>query len=269
MIETTANVLNGAGWNLAGILPVAESGAATAFGVAAFLSLVICGVLLAHRLATSPHPPRLALVILLNSLLGRVWYRVRRVGPCTVPRTGPAILVANHTCTADPLILYTACPYRRISFLIAREYADLPFWGQFVRMAECIPVRRGTNDVAATRQALRHLRDGKTVGIFLEGRVPVPGETTELKHGAALIALRSGVPIIPAHISGTLYRDGILPGFLARHRARVRFGPPIDLSSLADHRSRAALEEATRMIHRAIGDLAPSTSAPQACRLGN
>ena len=180
------------------------------------------------------HSFRLAVVVKFNELLCRFWYRWRQVGPCTVPRTGAVIITANHTCTADPLFLCAGCTYRKVSFLIAREYANLSIWRFFVRLVECIPVRRDGNDVAATKEALRRLQNGKAM-------------------------------VIPAHISGTKYRDSILGGFLARHRVRIRFGEPVDLTEFADSSGRVRrqrLAAATQRIAAAIQALAPQADAP-------
>jgi len=209
-------------------------------------------LLTSHFSLPGRRPLQLAFVVKLNEFLCRFWYRFRRIGPCTVPPAGPVIITANHTCTADPLMLCAGCTYRTISFLIAREYAHFPVWRFFVRMIECIPVRREANDVAATRRALRRLRAGRVLGIFIEGRITPSGQEPQLKDGAALLALRSRATVIPAHISGTIHCDSILEGFLARHRARVRFGTPVDLSDLAGQRNREAVTAATKRIYERI-----------------
>ncbi len=227
-------------------------------GWTALLLVLLLLLAAVYRVARSPHPLRLAWVVELNALLCRVWYRTRRIGPCTVPATGPVVIVGNHTCTADPLFVYASCKYRKISFMIAREFSEYRLWGRFVRLAECIPVAREANDVAATKRALRHLKQGGALGIFIEGRIPKPDETPDLKDGAALLALRSGATVIPLHISGTLYRDGILAGFLARHRARIRFGQPLDLSEFAGRNDRESVSAATQRIHAAIHGVARS-----------
>lgn len=211
------------------------------------------------------HNLRLAVVVKINELLCRLWYRWRQVGPCTVPRTGAVIITANHTCTADPLFLCAGCTYRKVSFLIAREYANLPIWRFFVRLVECIPVRRDGNDVAATKEALRRLQDGKAMGIFIQGRIPPPGQAVPPRDGVALLALHTGATVIPVHISGTKYRDSILGGFLARHRVRIRFGEPVDLTEFADSSGgvrRQRLAAATQRIAAAIEALAPQAGMP-------
>jgi 1-acyl-sn-glycerol-3-phosphate acyltransferase len=232
-------------------------GAASELGLVAAAVLAVAAGVFYWRAARRPYSLSLAVCEGLNELLCRLWYRLRRDGPCPVPDTGPVIIVPNHTCTADPLFVCAACQKRKISFMIAKEYAELPFWRYFVRLVECIPVRRDGRDVAATKQALRHLRANKALTVFIEGRIPAPGQKVEPRDGPALLALRSGATVIPCHISGTLYRDGILAGFLARHRARVCFGPPVDLSDLAGQTGRETVAAATKRIYECICALAP------------
>ena len=158
------------------------------------------------------------------------WFRLKREGICTVPADGPVIVVSNHVTPIDPLLLIAATPNRILSFMVAQEYADLTFGRYFTKLIDCIPVTRSGEDLAATRAALRHLKNGRALGIFIEGRIAKPGETLEPKDGPALIALRTGVKVVPAFISGTVYTKSVLQSFLIRHNARVRFGKPIDLT---------------------------------------
>ncbi len=192
----------------------------------------------------------------LNAAVCRVWYRLHCDNRCTVPPVGPAIVTANHTCSADPLMISAACRYRKISFFIAEEYSNYPVGRWFVRLIECIPVNREGRDTAATKTAIRRLRSGAVLGIFIEGRIPDPGQQAEPKDGVAVLALRTGAPVIPVHISGNKWRRGVARGFLARHRTRLRFGNPVDLSDL-QNRSREDVTTATARIFRAIQDLAP------------
>jgi 1-acyl-sn-glycerol-3-phosphate acyltransferase len=190
-------------------------------------------------------------------LAARVWYRLRREGPCTVPARGPVLLVANHTCAADPLLIIAACPHRVPGFLIAREFSAVPLFRRLTDMIQCIPVRRDGQDVQATKAAVRRLREGGMLAIFIEGRIPRPGQVLPPKEGPALLALRSGATVIPVHIRGTKYSESVAWSYFQRHRARVRFGPPVALADLAGTRSRVAVREATDRIHAAIQSLAP------------
>ena len=139
-----------------------------------------------------------------NKLYCVVWHglRVRHLAP--LPARGPALLVANHTCAIDHMILQAGCP-RILGFLIAQEMYNFWAFRPFCRLVRCIPVRRDGRDVAATRAALKALEQGRVVPIFPEGRILAASgrELGEAKPGAAFIALRAGVPIIPAYIRGT------------------------------------------------------------------
>lgn len=198
-----------------------------------------------------------------NEFYCKWWFRLKREGICTVPSHGPVIVVANHTSSIDPLLLIASTPNRLLGFVVAEEYSDLPIGNRFMRMIECIPVKRDGHDAAGTRAALRHLRAGKALGVFLEGRIARPGEQLEPKDGAALLALHTNALIVPAHISGTVYDSSVGRAFFRRHRARVRFGQPIDLSRYwIDRVDKESLGKISQMIMRRIRELGESESVP-------
>ncbi len=215
--------------------------------------LLFTGILsLRQRLLPATDGWAYAFAANLNEFICRFWYRLKRQGPCTIPRTGPVIVTANHTCSADPLLLSAACRHRMIAFMIAREFSNIPVARRFVRLVNCIPVNRDGHDSSATRQAMRHLRNNSALGIFIQGRIAKPGEVPPPKDGVALLALRTGATVIPAYISGTRYTESVTAGFFVRHRAEVRFGHPVDLSDLRGSTSRENVAQATARIFEAI-----------------
>ena len=227
--------------------------------VVAVLTFCAGWISLRIRLARSPLHSALSFAVNLNEFWAKFWYRLQVKGHVTVPHAGPVIITANHTCSADPLFICAAVTYRPLAFMVAREFSNVPVARFFLRLVECIPVRRDGNDTAATKQALRHLRAGKALGIFIEGRIIPPGEVGEPRDGVALLALKTGARVIPAHISGTQYHDGVVRGMLARHRAQVRFGPPVDLSEFNETGGgRDATRSATAKIYAAIKALDPT-----------
>jgi len=141
--------------------------------------------------------------------------------------------------------------------MVAREYYNLPLCRHLIQELECIPVRRDGRDIAATKQALRQLRAGKLLGIFIEGRIAGPDEEAQPRDGVAALALRSKATVIPAHISGVKYHDSVLLTFLLRHRVRIKYGPPVDLSEFTDPKDREQVHAATLKIWSAIQALAP------------
>ena len=228
---------------------------------AATLTLA-CGFLASWiRLGRSHHGRLVQFAYNLNDFVAKFWWGFQRIGRSTVPLTGPVIIAANHRCPADPLFLSAASPQRKMAFLVAREF----FQWRLVRMADrrltpCIPVNRTGNDAAAFKGALRHLREGGMLGIFIEGGIVEPNQQPRPRDGVAMLALRTGATVIPAHISGTRYFHNMVWGLLSRHRARVQFGPPVDLTDLRDGAdSREDIRKATQKIYAAIMAMSPES----------
>ncbi len=193
-----------------------------------------------------------------NEFYCRLWPRVRRDGLCTIPVAGPVIVAANHDSSLDPFLLTATSPNRYVSFMIAREYSRIPLFRRLVALIECVPVNRTGMDVASIKAALRHLSEGRALGIFPQGGIRRPGEPLEIREGVGMLALRSGAVVIPAYISGTRYYDGVGRAFLSRHHAVVRYGPAVDLSAFAGReKDREAYHAASQKIAAAIFELAP------------
>jgi 1-acyl-sn-glycerol-3-phosphate acyltransferase len=167
-----------------------------------------------------------------------LWHRLKTNGWAPLPETGGAILIANHTCGIDHLVLQSGCR-RVLGFIIAKEYYDWGLIHWFCKRVGCIPVNRDGRDLYAMRAALRALAEGRVVPIFVEGHItPSSGrELGELRPGAAYLALRAGVPVVPAYITGTPETDQIRPSLSTPSRAVVTFGDPIDLSDLRRDRA--------------------------------
>ncbi len=193
----------------------------------------------------------------INEVMVKFWYRCVRIGHCTVPRTGPVIVTANHISYTDPLLILGMCNYRLISFMIAAEYYNLPIAGFFIRVAQCIPVRRGVNDVRAIKDTMRRLRDGQAVGIFIEGGIRGRQGDGELKNGVAMLALRTGATVIPVHLAGKVEATSVLKSLFSRNYSQVRFGQSVDLSEFKNSAGAPDLNAASRKIFEAIEALAP------------
>ncbi len=193
----------------------------------------------------------------INRLYCSIWHHLESSETTAVPASGAALLVSNHTCGIDHMLLQ-AMTRRALGFLIAQEFYDWWFARPFCRIIGCIPVKRDGRDLSATRAAIRALKEGRVVPIFPEGRItPTSGRVIgEAKPGVAFIALRTGFPVIPAYIRGTPETNDIFRSIRTPSEARVVFGPPVDLSDL-DLRDddREALDVATRRIMRAIRSL--------------
>lgn len=190
----------------------------------------------------------------LVSWLARLIAHVEIVGAEHIPASGPYLLVTNHISRLDPPILMLAMPHQ-IYVLAASEYRRVPLLKQLMEAAGAIWVRRGELDLAALRAALQVLERGDVLGLAPEGTRARTRALQRAKPGAAYIALRSGVPILPVALTGT---EKMLEDFLHLRRMRIRvvIGEPFDLP----HNGRArgnALEESTEIIMRQIAKLLP------------
>ena len=185
----------------------------------------------------------------------RLWHRLAIDGPGSIPVRGPAIVVANHTCSADSAFLTAASP-RPLSFLIADEYGNIPMLRWLLKAIACVPVRRNGRDVTAVRLSLRRLQHGGAVCVFPEGGLSRAGRDVRPrgKAGAALLALRSGAPVVPALIRGGPQTHELADAWLRPTRARVTLGRPIDLSAYAGRAvNRRLLDDVTSLLmHRIL-----------------
>jgi 1-acyl-sn-glycerol-3-phosphate acyltransferase len=148
-------------------------------------------------------------------------------GTDCLPRSGPYLLAANHHNYLDGIVLAVAVP-QPVSFLVMpRVWRATPLHPLFHRHIGSIRIDVTRPDVAALRQALAALADRRVVGIFPEGPFSVHGRLEPGLHGVALLALRSGVPVVPAGIRGTYEALAGRRFYLPRpHAIRVRFGAP-------------------------------------------
>jgi 1-acyl-sn-glycerol-3-phosphate acyltransferase len=163
-----------------------------------------------------------------------LWHQLRTDRWAPLPETGPAILISNHTCGIDHMLLQSSSR-RLLGFMIAREYYDAPWLHWICSFIGCIPVNRDGRDLAAIRAGLRALGEGRVLPIFPEGTI-IPesgGRLGPLKPGTAYIAIRAGVPVVPAYIIGTPPTDEIFRSLAMPSRARVYYGEPIELSDIA------------------------------------
>jgi len=139
------------------------------------------------------------------------------------PRTGGVLVVANHQSYLDPILAAVGMP--RAFHPMAREslFRFAPFrW--LIGSLYAFPVRRGTADLAAVKEALRRLKAGGVVLVFPEGTRTRDGSIGPMHGGPAAIAARAGVPIVPMVIDGAFEawpRTRVLP---RPHRIRVACG---------------------------------------------
>lgn len=159
--------------------------------------------------------------------------RLRIEGVKNIPRKGGAILAANHRSASDWPAIGVSCP-RPLRWMAKDDLFDVPVIGPFARLFRAFPVRRGTADRAALRIAEELVAGGDALVIFPEGAVSETATLQPFKHGLALVALRTGAPVVPVALIGT---ERLVPYGKNLPRptwkpVRIRFGAPLDFSDL-------------------------------------
>ena len=134
--------------------------------------------------------------------LARVLGRVRSYGHENVPMEGGIVLAFNHFSMIDPPAFGGFCP-RRCYFLAKSEVMSVPGLSQFLSLFGTFQVRRGESDREAVRRMREVVRAGEALGVFIEGTRQNSGELGEAMPGAAMVALREGVPVLPAAVRGS------------------------------------------------------------------
>ena len=140
---------------------------------------------------------------------------------------GPAIIVSNHTSVYDFAVMLFVFPFRTLRYLMAEVLFKKKGLGRFLKMMGGVKVDRDAYDFAFLEKSREILEKKGVVGIFPEGRLPLPGEERPIPFtpSTAYLALMSGVPIIPAYTNGSYFK---------KKRAHVIIGKPIDVRELTD-----------------------------------
>jgi 1-acyl-sn-glycerol-3-phosphate acyltransferase len=187
--------------------------------------------------------------------LGRVYMalpalfftRGRAYGRERVPREGGAVLAVNHLHWIDIPLVGGLSP-RNIDFVAKVEAVRVPGLGRFLRWHGTIAVRRGESDREAVRQMRQAARNGRVVGLFVEGTRQRTGRPGKAQPGAAMVAIQEDVPVLPAAVYGTQFWR---PGNFAP--CSVAWGHPLDFGGLA--KNSRGYREATEVIERTIHHL--------------
>jgi 1-acyl-sn-glycerol-3-phosphate acyltransferase len=153
------------------------------------------------------------------------------VGTEHVPKSGGFVLVSNHGSNFDPPLL-SAAVLRPVAYMAKEELFEVPVLRNAIKLYGAYPVKRGAVDRATIRAALAYLADGWAAGIFLSGTRTADGKVVDPKPGAALIAAKAQVPLLPVCLWGTHSIEQKGEKFPQRTPVTIRIGelipPPTD-----------------------------------------
>ncbi|HOV78641.1 MAG TPA: lysophospholipid acyltransferase family protein [Bacillota bacterium] len=123
-------------------------------------------------------------------------------GAENLPASGGLVLVSNHISYWDPVVI--GCAFnRQVYFMAKSELFEIPLLGPLLRALGAFPVRRDRTDSNAIRTALKIIKEGNIVGVFPEGTRSHTGELLRPHMGAAMLASKAGVAMLPVAVSGT------------------------------------------------------------------
>ncbi len=182
---------------------------------------------------------RVAIVVF--GAYARAFKGLRVAGADKVPLEGPLVVACNHFSAWDPPVVGVAIP-RPLDFMAKTELFAKPLQAAFMRGLGAFPVDRSRGDVGAIKEALRRLKRGRAIGVFIEGTRNA-GDAEALD-GAAYLAIAAGAPMTPAAV----WRDG--------NSFRVAFGEPIQPSG----RGREAASALTALTAARIRELLPQNA---------
>lgn len=190
-------------------------------------------------------------------VVGKLAFRLRIEGRANEPDHGPFIVAANHASALDPPLVGTSL-HHRASYMAKRELLEVPILGPLLHSIGVFPVRRGEADHKAIRTSLDVLASGGVLVMFPEGTRSSDGRLRTPEPGAALIALRTGMTVLPVAVIGShhiLPKGTRWPRF---QRIIIRMGRPLTVPRINGRLDRQALEEWGERIIDAIEELLPT-----------
>jgi len=182
--------------------------------------------------------------------------RLRVEGTIHVPRRGGVLITPNHISDIDPAFVGLFAP-RPLWFMAKSELWEFSgirrFLGPMIGWMQAFPVDPDSADREALRRAESLLEARQALVVFPEGRI-AHEETIPFQPGAAMLALRAGVPIVPVGLAGMQHvipYGSLLPRPTLKPVALV-FAPPLRFDDLAEMPRRAAREAATARLAEAM-----------------
>ena len=141
------------------------------------------------------------LMTIISKIIFTLFFRVSVEGCINLPENQNYIICCNHIHMIDPGILMISTK-KPIRFVVKNELMHTPIVKNIMKGCNVIPVRRGEVDISAIKSMIKALKNNEVLGLFPEGTRHKDGEFKDIKEGAALIACKTNVPIIPTRICG-------------------------------------------------------------------
>ena len=182
------------------------------------------------------------------------YFRIRIYGAEKVPQLGGLIAVSNHASYFDPPLL-SNCVRRPVAFMAKEELFKTPRLKQAIELYGAYPVKRSTSDRAALRTATKVLESGWIAAVFLQGTRSNDAKISDPKLGAAWIAAKAQVPLLPVSLWGTEKVISKSFPFIKPVPITVRIGDVIDPPTSTKKADLQAVTEQCASAINALHDL--------------
>lgn len=169
----------------------------------------------------------------------RIVFRIEKINEENLPLDEPTIVCANHLNIWDAVGLVVSSK-RRIIFIAKEDLFNNAFLSWIGHLFDVIPIKRGMRDMEAMKRCIKCLKNGQTIGLFPEGTRRGLEKGAKVQNGAAYMALKTGVRVVPVGISGS---------FKPFSKVYLNYGKPLDFSQNKDKiPEKEQLNEATKQI---------------------
>jgi 1-acyl-sn-glycerol-3-phosphate acyltransferase len=191
----------------------------------------------------------------LQHRIARVWARtsvfcagarVEVIGLENVQAPAPTVYASNHTSYMDTPVIFASLPFQ-FRILAKKELWSLPFIGWYLDRSGQLPIdtENPRSTLSSLGAAVRTLRAGLSVFVFPEGARTPDGNLQTFLSGAAYLAIRAQVPVVPIALIGV---HDLLPPhtrhfYPARKPIRLVFGTPISSEGLTIRQADALTEQ--------------------------
>lgn len=169
----------------------------------------------------------------------KIVFRIEKINEENLPLDEPTIVCANHLNIWDAVGLVVSSK-RRIIFIAKEDLFNNAFLSWIGHLFDVIPIKRGMRDMEAMKRCIKCLKNGQTIGLFPEGTRRGLEKGAKVQNGAAYMALKTGVKVVPVGISGS---------FKPFSKVYLNYGKPLDFSQNKDKiPEKDQLNEATKQI---------------------
>ena len=172
-------------------------------------------------------------------LFYKIMFRIENIGVENIPKDEPVILCANHINTWDAVGLVTGLK-RKIRFVAKEDLFHNGFLNWIAHIFDIIPIKRGMRDMEAMKRCIQALNNNEALGIFPEGTRKGLEKGAKVQNGAAYMAIKARVKVVPVGIQGT---------FKPFTKVKMYYGEPIDFTKVASKNpEKEELDMATKEI---------------------